>query len=320
MFKSLGLLYHIMAFTPYIIRLLLVAFLPALALFLYFEGQHYDPALINFKSSEQGIERAFFPSEIDGYIKKGEIRHFTFENLYEYVNGHAEYFIDAGFKDLFVAEYIRKGSQQGQSEMIAEIYDMARPLQSFGVFSDEAEDSDNDIQIGTMGTKTPQGITFIKGPYFIKIVTFNENAPYEKLAQAIDSTIKEEGSSFSLFARFPDLGTIVSTRFIKKDYRGLGFVTNVLERQYEVNGENVGIALIMGKSNKSSQQLMSSFFNFFKENDVNYTEIERENRKFYKIMDPYEGDWFLVPFDDLVVGVYGAGNEELVMKIKGQEP
>src|SRR3990172_12285068 len=121
-----------MAFSSIIVRLSLIAFLPVLVLVLYSEGQKYDPALINFKSSESGAHRALFLSEIDGYGVSGEVRHFTEENLYEYVNGHAEYFIGAGFKELFVAEYVRSDSQPSQSEMTAEIYDMAEPLQSFG--------------------------------------------------------------------------------------------------------------------------------------------------------------------------------------------
>ena len=75
------------------------------------EGQTYDPALIQFQSSLSQTDPAlsFFPDKITEFSRIGQIRTFTKENLYEYVNGHAEYFISAGFSRLSVGEYSEAG-------------------------------------------------------------------------------------------------------------------------------------------------------------------------------------------------------------------
>ncbi len=120
-------------------RLSLILFLPALALFLFVEGQRYDPARIRFEPSQSegsGLI-ALVPSDISGYTRKGPVRSYTKENLYEYVNGHAEYFISAGFVTLAVGEYGKSGSPDAAPDVTVDIYDTGRSIQSFGVLSDE---------------------------------------------------------------------------------------------------------------------------------------------------------------------------------------
>src|SRR3990172_10381103 len=118
-------------------RLLLLALLLVIALIIYFTGQHYDPALIQFDQSGQGQGVSVLPDEVNGLKKTGQIRQFTKENLYEYVNGHAEYFISAGFAGLLVGEYASSGTDASRPDIQTEIYDMGRSIQAFGILMDE---------------------------------------------------------------------------------------------------------------------------------------------------------------------------------------
>jgi hypothetical protein len=293
-------------------RLLLLALLPVIALTIYFKGQHYDPALIQFDQSGHGQGVSVLPDEANGLKKTGQIRQFTKENLYEYVNGHAEYFISAGFVSLAVAEYAHEGTQpQKQSELIVEVYDMGAELNAFGVLADETSADSEEVQVGMMGFKTAQGISFIQGPYYIKINSFLPQTPYEELARQIVARIPVTSEKFSLFSKFPDIGETVTTRFIKEGYRGLPFLNNVLERQYSINGQTAYVFIVTA-SDTEINQLTATFLNFFKDNSVEFTKVEKENRQIYQIADPYEGNWLLVPLGDTLVGIFGAEAEQIL--------
>src|SRR5271169_3820288 len=115
-------------------RLLLLGLLPLIAGILYFRGQKYDPALIDFKTaSPQNVNEPLVSPQtmqeprtlpvnqavvhdIAGFQNRGEPHHYTKENLYEHVDGHAEYFISAGFQGLTVTDYITAESNAGQAE------------------------------------------------------------------------------------------------------------------------------------------------------------------------------------------------------------
>ena len=293
-------------------RLLLLALLPIIATAIYWKGQQYDPALIQFSIPGEEQKVNLLPQKIEGLELAGQIRHFTKENLYEYVNGHAEYFISAGFVSLSVVEYVSEAGQtKDQSDIIVEVYDMGKDIHAFGVLADEAGPDSSEVRIGSMGFKTDRGISFIQGPFYIKVNSFTDKAPYETIALQIAKGIPASTNEFSLFSKFPDLGKVVATRFIKEGYRGLDFLNNVIEREYSLNGQTAYVFLIVG-TGPEINHLVDTFVGFFKENDIIFTRKARGKTAIYHIDDPYEGNWLLVAFDDTLVGIYGQDAEQVL--------
>ena len=152
-------------------RIILVALLPLIAIIIYLEGQKYDPALIQFRPDEitQETSVSLFPSDFEGLTRTGPPRLYDKENLYEYINGHAEFFIKSGFLKLHVADYIKGGSSPEQPDAVVDIYDMGKALHAFGILADEAGDAPLDLDVGSMGFQTTQGMNFIRDRYYIKI-------------------------------------------------------------------------------------------------------------------------------------------------------
>jgi len=290
-------------------RFLLLALLPVIALVLYVAGQRYDPALIRFSESDAGAgrEAEFFPAEIAGYAQVGTPRIFTKENLYEYVNGHAEYFLSAGFEGLAVGEYGKSGGKNAEPDVVVEIYNMGTDLQAFGVYSDEIGNDAVTVSVGSMGAKTAQGVSFVRGPYYVRMTTFQGAVPMEAVAVRIDERIGAGAGAMGAFSRFPDIGEVVATRYVKEDYRGLGFANHVIEREYRIGGQEIQVALTSGDRNAMTERL-SSYLDFFKETGVAHTLSEANGRRIYRVEDPYEGNWYLIVFPETIVGVYGLEN------------
>jgi hypothetical protein len=308
-----------------------VGLLPCIATILYVRGQSYDPALIDFKTSNVGtpekslsatssqpVEKAV-PSpavkDITGFLLLGKEHHFTKENLYEHVDGHAEYFISAGFTGLTVTEYAAAGSKAAQAEIQVEVYDMGKGIQAFGVLTDESGENPQTVSVGALGYKTSGGINFIKGPYYVKISSFNPKTPILKFARGFSETIASGPSgqdSFSkVFSKFPDLGKVEKTRFVKEGYRGLDFLRNVIEREYSTGGKKITVALMTGNA-QEMKALKSSFMDYFRKSGIRYEQTEKYGSEVYKVTDKYEGNWFLIPYGNTIFSVYGTDDEGIL--------
>jgi hypothetical protein len=307
-------------------RILLIGLLPCIAAVIYFSGQRFDSSLIDFKTeagreapvsaiaSPPSVEQSLIvqtSQEIAGFRQLGQARHYTKENLYEHVNGHAEYFISAGFAGLTVTEYITSGSGATQAEIQTEIFDMGKSIQAFGVLADESGENAAPVSVGAMGFKTSGGISFIKGRYYVKITAYSPEAPVLKFAKGFADTISPEKGSFQVFSKFPNLGKIERTRFVKESYRGLDFLHNVIEREYSASDKKIKVALVTG-SGQEMKSLLSSFLDYFRKYAIPYEKLEKSGKEVYRVMDKYEGTWFLIPAHDTMYSVFGTDDEGIL--------
>ncbi|MBF0195275.1 MAG: hypothetical protein HQL71_12005 [Magnetococcales bacterium] len=306
----------------FIVRGLLLFLIPLIALSIYIDGQNYDPGLLEFKSKAQSNRTPanFFPKNWGGLQQTGLLRRFDKTNLYEYVNGHAEFFIGAGFLNLTLAEYGLE-KKDGEPLVTMEIYHMGKPLHAFGILMDETSKSATPIARGSMGFKSGKDLRFILGPYYIKLSAFTDSIPLEKGAIALErsmrSTMESLKDSELLVFDFPDFGKTISTSFVKENYLGLDFLGNVIERTFHKEGilENFKAFMVVADEEKVAQT-HKDLLNFFQKDGINYTETKVEGLSLVTVNDPYEGDWFFVPFGERLIGVFGPTPEEVMMALK----
>jgi hypothetical protein len=313
-------------------RLFLIGLLPLIGAALYFRGQKYDPALIDFKAtvrqevpgpvtSPQAAQEAqpiAVAQDIAGFRKLGEAHRYTKEDLYEHVDGHAEYFISAGFQELAVTEYVAVGSRATQAEIQCEVFDMGKSIQAFGVLADESGENPLPVSVGTLGYRTSSGVSYIKGRYYVKISAFSPKTPVMKFAKEFADTLSAGQESFQVFSKFPDLGKVENTRFAKEGYRGLAFLHNVIEREYSTGNGKIKVALMTGSENEM-RSLLSTFLDYFEKSGMRYEKAEGGGREVYKVMDKYEGNWFLIHSHDAVFGVFGTDDEKILKFFTGEK-
>lgn len=311
-----------------IYRLLLLLLLPAIAAILYVRGQQYDPGLIDFKQTAGTAEKAGLPvagrpqtvalpssdETLAGYSRIGRPQLFTRDNLYEHVNGHAEYFISAGFMGLTVTEYRLAAKDTDQPDLQVEVYDMGNGMQAFGVLSDEAGEKAKPVKVGTMAYARAGGISFFKGRYYVKIAAMNPKTPLLAFAEALSATLPAGNDSLSILSKLPDLGKPGRTRFIKEAYRGLDFVRNVIERDYATEAGTITLALLSSDAAKT-EALEKTFLDYFRKSGMQYEKAERDGITFYRVIDRYEGNWLLMPEGGMLFGIFGTQDEAVTGKI-----
>jgi hypothetical protein len=307
--------------------------LPVIAAAIYVEGQKYDPATIDFKSQAgagASNPAQSIPSDIAGCVRSGPVRSFTTENLYEYVDGHAEFFISAGFAGLWVMDYAKAARNSPNpksgvrppasmevrppaslavqptastaaaapaSDVVVELYDMGGDIQAFGVLVDEAGEGTEPFEAGAMGFKTPQGISFFKGRWYVKVSVFSAEVQAVEFARIVDKAIIAQAGKFVLFEKLPvvgpDIGKVTATRFIKNSYRGLSFMKNVIEREYSIKGKTAQVAMVSGEGVKKLIQDMDAFLakSGVKRSDAGVTPT---GDRISMVPDPYEGNWYMI--------------------------
>ncbi|HEX9933932.1 MAG TPA: DUF6599 family protein, partial [bacterium] len=78
---------------------------------------------------------ALFPQkELEpGWMPQGQPVHYMPDNLYEYIDGEAELYLSYGFKELAALVYYA-GSPE-DTFVTVDVYDMDKPLDAFGLYS-----------------------------------------------------------------------------------------------------------------------------------------------------------------------------------------
>jgi hypothetical protein len=181
---------------------------------------------------------------------------------------------------------------------------MGETIHAFGVFADEAGDYPSHIQVGMMGARTEQGISFVSRKYYVKISSFKDEMMIDDFARKIDEMIGSSGESITAFSRLPEIEGVVATRFVKEAYRGLDFVNNVVEREHLIEGKSVQISLVTGGETEM-KGLASSYLAFFEDSEIAFEEQSRGRYRVFRVHDPYEGLWYLLVSADAVFGIYG---------------
>jgi len=290
---------------PPAIRLLLLALLPLMGLLLYLDGQIYEADLVDLSGSAGTASPVLFPEQIAGLALSGQIRPFDADNLYEYINGHAEYYLSAGFQGLTVGEY--GAGADGQPKIVINLYDMGGALNAFGVLVEEAGDQES-VAIGTLGFRNDQGVNFIHGPYYVQVGLFDPATDAVAAATAVAERLAETVAGAELAFRFPELGEVQSTRFVNEYYRGMEFFNRVLERTFLREGEEIQAFVISGTA-AETDQLERSITSFLEEDGIGFQAVERNGLRFIEVEDPYEGEWFFLPLERQLVGVYAPLDE-----------
>jgi hypothetical protein len=287
------------------VRLALLGLPPLLAGALYWQAQHYDHGLVELRpqggTSAQTALGNHLPASLGERQRVGAPRPFSRDTLYEYVNGHAEYYINAGFDGLVVGEY--GADAQGQPALVVNLWDMGKPLHAFGVLMDEAGADAAPLEGDVLGFRTVSGLSLAHGRYYVQV---NSYAPGVEPAAHVADLVRalgpaDQGGAAAL--QFPALGRVLGTRFVKEGYRGLDMLANVLVRRFERDGAEIEAFLIQGSPTQIGaidRQLQA----FLDAEGIPRDVVAVGGHTISRVNDRYEGDWLYAAAGDRFIGVF----------------
>ena len=124
-----------------------------------------------------------FPASgaVAGWDKSSETRIFEPKDLWQYIDGDSEQYIQAGVVSTSTSDYKYKG----QLEAVVDVYTMGGPDGAQTILERGQTRDAKTISIGDQALQYAQSVTFRKGAHLVRIVAYESNAETPQALEAL---------------------------------------------------------------------------------------------------------------------------------------
>ncbi len=154
---------------------------------------------------------ALLPGNTGSITVESENVYTTPEELYDYINGGAELYLNYGFRKLARRIY----TFEEDNEIKAEIFDMTQPKEAYGVFSYSKDTANTDIGQGAQ--YIGGSLIFWQDHYFVSIFAQNETDKTKeemlKMGRKISDAIGTTGELPGFFQTIPERSLVKGSTF-----------------------------------------------------------------------------------------------------------
>ena len=147
--------------------------------------------LVSCRSKAPSTSVDFFPAgnSAPGWVKSSETRTFEASHLWEYVDGDADKYVQAGVVKTLTSDY----KFNGKADATVDVYVMGNAAGAQKIYDGESAEGSQPITMGDAGRYAKGSLTFRQGPYFIRLVAFEDTLEIAKgltdLANAVSSRL-----------------------------------------------------------------------------------------------------------------------------------
>jgi hypothetical protein len=124
-----------------------------------------------------------FPASgaVAGWEKTSETRTFESKDLWQYIDGDSEQFIQAGVVSTATSDY----KYQSQLEAVVDVYTMGGPDGAQTILERGQTKDAQSVRVGDEGLQYSQSVSFRKGPYLVRIVAYQSSASTPQALMAL---------------------------------------------------------------------------------------------------------------------------------------
>jgi hypothetical protein len=195
-------------------------------------------------------------------LKAGDITWYEPDDLYEYIDGDAGRFTDAGFVWLAHQEYKAAGGGEGYIEV--DLYDLAAPLGALGIFGDSRSEQAKYVPVGNEAIDSGEMFEVRFGRYYLKLTPRKDAAALKPLVQPLAEAIVKAAPpgplDAPLLAPLPAENIVPHTAaFTSKGFLGREYLKQVREAAYEVQGKRVRLFLMDAGSPEKAKAALAEW-------------------------------------------------------------
>lgn len=247
-----------------------------------------------------------FP-KIDGFDIKFEYPVFYPENLWDYINGAADTYLDYAFSKLNIAEYIK-----GNNSYKVEVYIHDNAVYAFGMYAVERSTDYNFIDLGIQGYSEPSLVHFVKGIYYVKVSTYSDDPEaweiITEIAAALENKLEGERSVPEIFKLFPETGRIKNSEyFVSRNFLGYSFLNQVSSCRYNI--EDISFTVFIVSAEESAED-ENSLDKLMKKAES----FEKVKNGVYIIHDRYNGTIYACRDAGHIIGIQGVEKLSLALE------
>ncbi len=129
--------------------------------------------MVGCTSKTPSVAVDFFPASnsVPGWVKSSDTRTFDASHLYEYVDGDADKYVQAGVVKTLTSDY----RFNGKTDATVDVYVMGSAAGAQKIYDAESSEGSQPLTLGDAGRYAKGSLTFRQGPYFIRAVAFEDS-------------------------------------------------------------------------------------------------------------------------------------------------
>ncbi len=265
---------------------------------IYFEQYRPNPAV----SVTYSIESAAETSEITlkelisvpasmALLTPPEV--FKAHNLSDKINGKADLYLSAGFRQLSCQRFNLKNDPPSWLEIF--IYDMNNVLNAFSVFSSQRRDDAQPVELSRFSYQTENALFFVHGPFYVEIVASTSSDPLRDIMKlTAEDFVRKHPIQFEAIRElemFPQQNLDKnSITLISANAFGYERLDRIFTAVYRLEKTDLTVFVSHRKSQPEAEQLAAAYHDFLLayggKNLPNLTNIT--NARLVHIFDGYE--------------------------------
>jgi hypothetical protein len=256
-------------------------------------------------------QEADFP-EVEGWALAGDVVTYDADNLWEYIDGAAELFLEYDVQTCRTADLA-----SGDLLVTVDLYDMGAPLNAFGIFNREHPAAASPLPGATEAAISPpyQALMF-KGGTYVKVNAVEGEltaATGRQLLEALASALPGQADHPSELDWLPQNNRVAGSEgYQREGYLGLTELSHCLYADYAgTDGQTWEGFVMLPAPGSSPTAVWESLA------DV-WASLEHEGRTVLYKEVPYRGLAGVVQTDESIVGVAGAANQaQMLNRLEG---
>jgi hypothetical protein len=241
-----------------------------------------------------------------GWILEGPNKKYSPDDLFEYINGEAELYLQHGFQDLVSGFYLNeRNEKQGLS---ADVYRMASSLEAFGIYSRYRGMGVRIVPVGMEGFVSAAQMMFCQGRYFVQLnasgMTNLNAGVFLALALAISANLPDPPAALPELEWVKIEGFIPgSEKYIPVSVLGYPFFNKGLMAQVLHKNRPVRVFLLLGDSAAEALRAVLAYEKQLRDKGIAPKKNKTTTGEVLCTRDPLYGGLCLQARDRLVLGV-----------------
>ena len=198
----------------------------------------------------------------EGWRLYEKVLQFTPENLYEQIDGRAEFFLAYNVVSLTFADFENTGDTRRSIDV--SIYDMGTPTNAFGVFSGERSGGEASAGLGRAAYRSGANVYAWKGRYYVQVIALSVGEELERpamdLARKAIDMLRDSGEPVWGLTALPEKDRAPdSVRYFQVDALGLEFMRNTYTAQYRKGDAVINAFLSRQDSAESAKATVARY-------------------------------------------------------------
>lgn len=217
--------------------------------------------------SIQGLGAQNLSKRIVSLAPKGweifdKVKQFTAQNLYEQINGRAEFFLAYDMIRMTFASFVNSANKGEFIDL--SIYDMGTPTNAFGAFSGERSKGGSPVRLGRAAYRSGANFFFWKGRYYVRVIASEETEKLRKIvtyfAVKVSAFLGNSGGPVWGLTALPQRDLVPeSVQYVKVNAMGLDFMTNTYLARYRKGKTVVRVFLSRRDSPKTARTVVARY-------------------------------------------------------------